>query len=120
MREFKLLLQRWQARLLGDVETLEDSALNTTRKEASGDLSSMPIHMADIGSDTYEQEFTLRLLENEEETLAQVQAALARFDEGTYGQCLACGGIITKERLRVIPFTPHCIKCASERDEGRS
>ena len=119
MREFKELLLALRARLQGDVDGLADSALNTTRKEASGDLSSMPIHMADIGSDSYEQEFTLRLLENEEETLAQVEAALERFDEGSYGLCLECGQLITKERLRVIPYTPLCIKCASKREGGR-
>ena len=58
-----------RARLRGDVSAMADATLKRTRSEASGDLSSMPIHMADIGSDNFEQEFTLSLMENDEETL---------------------------------------------------
>ena len=54
-----------RARLRGDVNQLADAALKKSRTEANGDLSSMPIHMADIGSDNFEQEFTLSLMENE-------------------------------------------------------
>ncbi len=114
--EFKNVLLELRARLRGDVINMADAALNKTRTEASGDLSSMPIHMADIGSDNYEQEFTLSLLENEEETLHRIEAALERIEDGTYGQCIDCGGRITKNRLRVIPFADVCIKCASARE----
>lgn len=114
--EFRDRLIDLRRRLKGDVQNMADAALNKTRSDASGDLSSMPIHMADIGSDNYEQEFTLSLLENEEETLQQIDAALDRIDAGTYGQCEGCGGRITKTRLRAIPFVTLCIKCASARD----
>ena len=77
-------------------------------------LSSMPIHMADIGSDNFEQEFTLSLMENDEETLDLIEAALERIEDGTYGSCTECGGRIPKTRLNAIPYTPHCIKCATE------
>ena len=117
--EFKDLLLALRARLRGDVSAMADAALNKTRTEASGDLSSMPIHMADIGSDNYEQEFTLGLLENEEETLHKIEAALEKIEAGTYGQCDACGGRITKLRLRAIPFAPMCIKCASQQQQSR-
>ncbi len=93
---------------------MADATLNRTRSESSGDLSSMPIHMADIGSDNFEQEFTLSLMENDEETLDMIEAALERIESGTYGSCTQCGGRIPKTRLNAIPYTPHCIKCASE------
>jgi RNA polymerase-binding transcription factor DksA len=70
------------------------------------------MHMADLGSDAYEEEMTLGLLENQEQTLDQVRAALARLDAGTYGRCEECGREIGRERLNTLPHTPHCIDCA--------
>ena len=66
------MLLSLRSRLRGDVTTMADVALNKTRSESNGDLSSMPIHMADIGSDNYEQEFTLSMMESEESTLEAV------------------------------------------------
>lgn len=118
MRPYKERLLGLRARLRGDVTTMAEAALSKTRSEASGDLSSMPIHMADVGSDNYEQEFTLSLLQNEEETLDQIEAALERIEDGIYGSCIECDGRITKTRLNAIPFTPFCIKCASKLQGG--
>ena len=114
MKVYKERLLQLRARLRGDVTGLAEAALHKTRSEASGDLSSMPIHMADVGSDNYEQEFTLSLMQSEEETLDQIEAALERIEDGVYGCCVECDGRITKTRLNAIPFTPFCIKCASE------
>ncbi len=113
MKVYKERLIVLRARLRGDVNAMADAALNKTRSEASGDLSSMPIHMADVGSDNYEQEFTLSLLENDEDTLGMIEAALERIEEGTYGSCVECESRIPKTRLNAIPYTPHCVKCAS-------
>ncbi len=114
VHSFKELLIQMRARLRGDLTTMADSTLKRTRSESSGDLSSMPIHMADIGSDNFDQEFTLSLMENDEGTLEQIEDALERIESGTYGACVECGGRIPKARLNAIPYTPHCIKCASE------
>jgi len=108
----RLLLLR--GRLRGDVNAMADAALNKTRSEASGDLSSMPIHMADVGSDNFEQEFTLSLMENEEDALAQIDAALERIEDGVYGSCIECEARIPKARLNAIPYTPYCVKCAGK------
>ena len=109
MKGFKVALEALRARLRGDVSTMADAALRKTRAEASGDLSSMPIHMADIGSDAYEQEFTLSLMASEEGTLELVEPVLQggrEFivgDAGT-GQGAACAkgarrdGTVTRER----------------------
>jgi RNA polymerase-binding transcription factor DksA len=97
---------------------MAEAALSKTRSESSGDLSSMPMHMADVGTDNFEQEFTLSLLQSEEEALVQIEGALERIEEGTYGSCVECDAKIAKARLNAIPYTPVCIKCASkiERD----
>ena len=118
MRPFKERLVALRARLRGDVTAMAKAALNKTRTESSGDLSSMPIHMADLGSDNFEQEFTLSLMESEEVTLEQIEAALERIEEGVYGLCLECEARIPKARLNAIPYTPHCVKCAGKLEGG--
>jgi RNA polymerase-binding transcription factor DksA len=118
LKPYKERLIALRARLRGDVTAMAKAALNKTRSESSGDLSSMPIHMADIGSDNFEQEFTLSLMESEEETLEQIDAALERIEEGVYGLCLECEAKIPKARLNAIPYTPHCVKCASKLERG--
>ncbi len=70
--------------------------------------------MADLGTDAYEQEFTLSLMANEEGRLDRVQAALERIANGEYGACLECDGRIPKARLEIIPEAPYCVKCASK------
>ena len=114
MKVYKERLLTLRARLRGDVHAMADAALNKTRTEASGDLSCMPIHMADVGTDNYEQEFTLELLQNEEQTLEFIEAALVRIEDEIYGTCSECGSRIPKTRLNAIPYTPHCVKCASK------
>jgi RNA polymerase-binding transcription factor DksA len=117
LRPYKEKLLQLRARLRGDVSAMADATLRRTRSESSGDLSSMPIHMADIGSDNFEQEFTLSLMEYDEETLEQIEDALVRIESGTYGACVECGVRIPKTRLNAIPYTPYCIKCASDRQQ---
>jgi len=114
MKVYKERLLTLRARLRGDVHTMADAALNKTRAESSGDLSLMPIHMADVGTDNYEQEFTLNLLQNDESMLELVEGALERIEDGVYGSCVECSGRVPKTRLNAIPYTPHCVKCASK------
>ncbi len=109
-------LRELRSRLRGDVDQLANSALKKTRSETNGDLSSMPIHMADIGSDNFEQEFTLSLMENEEGTLDAIEAALERIDSGAFGMCEECGVKIPKARLLAIPYAPFCVKCAEHHE----
>jgi DnaK suppressor protein len=116
LKVFKAALENMRARLRGDVSMMADAALRKTRSEASGDLSSMPIHMADIGSDAYEQEFTLSLMATEEGTLDMVEQALERIRSRTFGVCEACEGVISKKRLEAIPFASLCIRCAEKQE----
>ena len=103
----KLLALR--GRLAADVSTLADEARNS-EDEASGNLSHAPIHMADLG--TYEREFTLGLLENEEQTLEEIAAALGRIEQGTFGHCEGCRKAIPKDRLDALPYARSCVECA--------
>ncbi len=102
-----------RARLSGDINQMANSALNKNGTEPGGNHSGMPIHMADIGSDAYEQEFTLSLVQNEEDTLKAIDVALEKIEQGVYGACEECEGVIKKSRLNAIPYAAHCIKCAT-------
>src|SRR6187200_3173933 len=111
---FKNLLLGLRARLRGDVTAMANIALGKTRAESSGDLSSMPIHMADLGTDAFEQEFTLSLIEHDGSALEQIEHALERIEDGVYGVCTECEAKIRKARLEVLPHTPHCVNCAEK------
>ncbi len=114
MKPFKEMLLSLRARMRGNVSTLADAALAKSGGNGGGGGSSIPSHIADMGSDTYEQDNTLRLMNNEGEGLDQIEAALERIEEGHYGSCVECSGRIPKMRLKAIPYTPYCVKCASE------
>ena len=113
VKPFKEMLLVLRARLRGDVSTLADAALSNSGNGSSG-ASAVPSHMADMGSDTYEQDNTILLMNNEGETLTQIEGALERIESGVYGSCMECSGKIPKMRLKAIPYTPYCVKCASD------
>src|SRR5215831_9405400 len=109
---FREQLQSLRGRLKGDVTHLADEALRKGGGEASGSLSNMPIHMADLGTDNFEQEFTLSLLQNEEQALDEIAAALDRLDQHTFGRCEECHKEIPRQRLQALPYTRYCVDCA--------
>jgi DnaK suppressor protein len=109
-REILLALR---ARLRGDVAQMEDNALNKDHNKTT----SMPNHMAELGSGNFDQEFTLSLLGNEEHALDQIEAAIERIENGSYGECESCSAKIPKSRLEAIPYAALCVKCASQQEE---
>src|SRR5262245_60057968 len=104
-------------RLKGEVSNLEHAALRAAGGETSGGLSNAPLHPADLGSDTFEQEVSLSLLQNENGQLAEVIAALRRLDDGAFGRCEECKGPISLERLRAVPYARLCIECARDAEQ---
>ena len=118
LQEFRQLLLAKRALLAGDVANMTDEALRQSRQSGSGELSTMPIHMADLGSDNFEQELTLGLIENEHVLLREIDEALHRIEEGTYGICLGTGKPISKGRLKAKPWAKHCIDYARRLERG--
>lgn len=119
LTEYRTLLLSLQARLRGDVQHLADGALH--RADGDGDSKS-PTHIAELGTDNYEQDFSLRFVENEQEILDEISLALKKIDTGTYGLCEKCleqgkppaKAVIIKERLRAIPYVRTCVHCAEQ------
>jgi len=112
MQAFKQNLLVLRARLRGDVKAIADVALNESNN------SSMPIHMAELGSENYEQEFALSLMESEEDTLVAIDEALGRIENGEYGKCMGCDSVIPKMRLNAIPYAAMCVRCAEQQEGG--
>jgi RNA polymerase-binding transcription factor DksA len=100
------------ARLKGDIAAVSAEALRRAGGEASGSLSNAPLHLADLATDHFDQEVSLGLLENEEQSLAAIAAALGRIDAGRFGLCEECGKEVPKERLDALPFASRCLECA--------
>lgn len=117
MEGYKQRLVDLRARLRGDVTAMANSALHGAGDE-NGGASSMPIHMAELGSENFEQEFTLSIMETEEDTLEAIDAAIERVNQGVYGKCVTCGGVIPKTRLNALPYTPMCVRCAEQEESG--
>jgi DnaK suppressor protein len=118
LREFRTSLQAKRTELCGDVERLTKEAFHQA-EEGGSERSAMPIHMADLGSDNWEQDFTLGLIDTERSLVTEIDAALNRIEKKTYGICLATHNKISLARLRAKPWAKYCIEHARAREEGR-
>ncbi len=107
--KFRAVLLAKVTEIMSSMSSMEIEAL---RRERS-DLSNMPIHLADIGSDNFEIENTLGLMDSEKKLLIEIYDALGRIDEGTYGICENNGEPISKARIKAVPWARYCLICAS-------
>lgn len=115
LEHFRDLLLDKRRELLGDVRSMESEAL---RSSGGTNLSNLPIHMADMGTDNYEQEFTLSLVEKDRNLLRDINAALGKIQNGTYGICEGSGKPITKVRLEAQPWAKYSIEYARRMEKG--
>ena len=100
-------------------ENISEEVLKCSAKEDSGDLSSYGQHLADAGSESFERDMAYNLLSNEKEMIAEIDAAIERIKNGTYGICEVTGEPIPESRLEAIPFT-RCTKRGQEIKEAQS
>jgi RNA polymerase-binding transcription factor DksA len=117
MNLFKDLLEKRRRDLRGTMNLLGEKTIGKNPSSEAGDISSMPMHMADVGSDAFEHDLNLNLVENEEEELEQIEEALEKIPKGNFGLCEMCRKPITKERIKAIPYARLCIAC-KKKEEG--
>ncbi len=110
--KFREILIALRHRLRGDVSMMSEEVMGGMDGEFND--SRAPLHPADVGSHSFEQEFTLNLLSSDGDRLGRIAVALDKISAGTYGTCDECGGRIPKTRLEVIPDAPCCVKCAEK------
>lgn len=118
LSEFKKLILKRKQQTLDDIKHISDDTLKKSQKEASGDISGYTYHMADVATDTYDREFSLGLASKERDFLYELEDSLKKIEEGTFGICEECKAIITKTRLKAVPYARLCVKC-QERKEKR-
>ena len=114
--QYRAMLLAKRRELLGDVSSMEEEAL---RSSGQSNLSNLPIHMADMGTDNYEQEFTLGLVEKDRNLLRDINTALAKINAGTYGMCEGTGKPINKARLDAQPWARFSIEHARTLEQRR-
>jgi len=94
---------------LTEIRSTFDGLNKESESENLGELSSSDQHMADVGTETFDREKDLSILEQVEAELADVEHALRRLDDGSYGTCEACGKVIDDARLEALPAARFCL-----------
>ena len=104
-----------RAALAGEKERLEgikselDGLRGESQKENLDELSSYAQHQANVATETFDREKDLSILDSIEGELADIEHALQRLDDGSYGTCEACGKSIGDDRLEAMPATRYCL-----------
>ncbi len=116
LKQFRASLMVEREKFAGEIRAIAREASQTPR-EASGDLSSHTLHMADMSGDTYERELSMNLASTEQEVLYLIDDAIKRLEEGTFGVCEQCNKPIGLSRLKAVPYTPMCITCQRSQEQ---
>jgi RNA polymerase-binding protein DksA len=117
LKDFKKIVLKKKEEVVDDLKHISDDTLRKSQKEASGDISGYTYHMADVATDNYDREFSLGLASGERKLLYELNDALKRIEEGTFGICDDCKSFITKIRLKAVPSARLCIKRKKKREK---
>jgi RNA polymerase-binding transcription factor DksA len=115
---YRKLLMKTKEQITGDIQGLSDDN-NGSGNDRGGDVSGHALHMADVATDMYDREFTLGLAATDRELLYQVNEALGRIEEGSYGLCILCKKPILANRLKAIPHAQTCLKCQEAQESKK-
>ena len=117
-RYYKLLLDL-RTHLTEGIERHSEETLKRSAKDDAGDLSAYGQHMADAGTDTFDRDFALSMVASEQEALSEIDAAIKRIHDGTYGICEITQKPIAKERLLAVPFTRYSAEAQKDLERNR-
>ena len=117
LAEFKKIILKIKEEVLDEIKHISEDTLKKSQKDASGDISGYTYHMADVATDTYDREFSLGLASNEREALYELDDALKKIDEGAFGICEGCKSLISKVRLKAVPYARLCVKCQQKKEK---
>ncbi len=120
LKFFRAQLQKQLDLIQGNLDALAGDNLKRSPIEASGDISAHSTHMADQGTDNFDRELALNLASSRQESLYDIEDAIRRIDEGSYGACESCGGAIERPRLKALPFAKKCMTCQNAAERGRT
>jgi RNA polymerase-binding protein DksA len=115
---FRTILVEERQRVLDAISYLHEETPGSLEDETEEIVGSVDNHPAETASATLDREIDYTLEENSEHVLAEIEAALERIEEGTYGTCRTCGQPISEERLDAIPYATQCIDCKRREERG--
>lgn len=118
LEQLKNKLLELRKEVSGQLGLVKDSEMNTTAKEAAGDHSSYSYHMADQGTDNMEREKTFFYAQRDNHTLQEIDDAIERIENKTFGLCEVCESKINTERLEAMPMATLCIQCKSNEENN--
>lgn len=124
LAEFRGMLKLLRSRIRGDVEQLREEALSGSE---AGNEQRSSNHMAEMGSDAWDLEFILQLAASDQGVIEEINHALKKIDDGSYGICETCAeqgrpeakSRIAKARLQAIPYARNCIDCERLKEKKR-
>jgi RNA polymerase-binding protein DksA len=115
--EFKKLVIKRKEEIIDEIKHISEDTLKKSQKDASGDISGYTYHMADVATDNYDREFSLGIASSERQFLYELDDAMKRIEDGTFGLCEDCKSLISKSRLKAIPHARLCVKCQEKREK---
>ena len=118
-RRYYRILVDMRAQLTEGIERHSEESLKRSAKDDAGDLSAYGQNMADGGINTFDRDFVLSLVSSEQEALSEIDSAIKRIREGTYGTCEVTGKPIAKERLLAVPFTRYSTEAQKQIEKNR-
>ncbi len=118
LEKYRTKLRALASQLRTDIATVEEGVRGAAGGQGAGELSNVPMHLGDMGTEEYLRDLNATLLENEEYLFREVADAMQRVEEGSYGRCEACEEDIREERLEVLPYARFCVRCAEKQSSG--
>lgn len=117
LAEYKKQITKRKHEILDAIDRISEDTLKKSQKDASGNISGYTFHMADVATDNYDREFSLGLASNDRQMLYELDDALKRIEEGTFGLCEECKSALTKARLKALPYARLCLNCQQKREK---
>jgi len=117
LQKYEAILLDERKRFITELAQIKSEGLMASQKESSGDLSSASYHPADQGSDTMEKEKSVFLASSKGNELYEIDQALMRVKDGTFGVCDGCGKDVDPARLEAMPYARYCIKCSRQAEQ---
>ncbi len=118
MKYFEERLLAERAKILKEMGHLETTVLKVNQRDSSGDLSGYSFHMADAGTDAMEREKAFMFASSEGRLLMEINDALRRLYQGSYGICESCGNPIARARLEAMPHARLCVACKEQEEKA--
>lgn len=117
LHKFRRALESLSSRIRADANGMVEQARSGSGGNGGSELSNVPLHLGDMGTEEFLYDMNTTLLANEQYIVAEAREALTRMDKGTFGVCESCGRPIGQARLAAIPYARYCVKCATTNDQ---